>query len=479
MLMQPIPICPPTDVVSLERTRFFPRQLITPDDLTQDQIYLREKLRRHNRLLHGWGVVCGAEVKRGPGDWEVVVQPGYILGPYGDEILIDREVTVDLSREGLDGNAVSPCGESLDIWCSDVRVDRKPGQTLYLAVRYADCQTRPVRVQPVGCGCDETECEYSRIRDSYAVKVLTRLPATYTDPMPQPNIDYLTRCPEGGRGKPCVPCPTEPWVILADITLGADGKVEDGSIDCFAHRRYVLALGEYYFLCKQKEADVDDRAGIAGEMRRLHGDNVMADLKTGVTTEAPKASAAMRRADGTWMSLPVYFSVEPRETYGSFLAREGDRQYYDLTGNRTYTLRELYAMAEVDPDEKIENADEAVSPLEGLRLKVEDLRVVRSGIAGALDGRGLERMDREHAGSPVAAAALPATDLAGVGPRSALGKKLAGMSVADVASMEKQAFIDKALEGVPAARHKAVERQAAETWTNASKVNRLSKAWRE
>ena len=27
----------------LERTRFFARQLVTPDDLTQDQIYFREK----------------------------------------------------------------------------------------------------------------------------------------------------------------------------------------------------------------------------------------------------------------------------------------------------------------------------------------------------------------------------------------------------------------------------------------------------
>ena len=48
----------------LERTRFFARQLVTPDDLTQDQIYFREKHRRHNRMLHGWGIVCGACVLR-------------------------------------------------------------------------------------------------------------------------------------------------------------------------------------------------------------------------------------------------------------------------------------------------------------------------------------------------------------------------------------------------------------------------------
>src|SRR5436190_3870969 len=95
------PQCPPTGLPSLERTRFFARQLVGPDDLTQDQLYFREKARRHNRMLHGWGVVCGARVRQGDGDCEVVIEPGYVLGPYGDEILIDHEVTVDVCKEDL------------------------------------------------------------------------------------------------------------------------------------------------------------------------------------------------------------------------------------------------------------------------------------------------------------------------------------------------------------------------------------------
>jgi len=43
--------------------------------------------------LHGWGVVCGAIVcpvfdsKKEMTSWLVNVSPGYILGPYGDEIV--------------------------------------------------------------------------------------------------------------------------------------------------------------------------------------------------------------------------------------------------------------------------------------------------------------------------------------------------------------------------------------------------------
>ena len=48
----------------LERPRYFPGQLMTPEEMILEQNYFRDKMRRHNRLLHGWGVVCGAVVCR-------------------------------------------------------------------------------------------------------------------------------------------------------------------------------------------------------------------------------------------------------------------------------------------------------------------------------------------------------------------------------------------------------------------------------
>ena len=71
---------------------------------------------------------------------------------YGDEILVDKSVVMDLCREDIDGNAVSACGNALDPWCSDVRINRRPGEPLYIAIRYDECLSRPVRVQSNGCG---------------------------------------------------------------------------------------------------------------------------------------------------------------------------------------------------------------------------------------------------------------------------------------------------------------------------------------
>ncbi len=242
--------CATPGVSSLERVRFFPRQLLTPDDLMQEQEYFRAKSRRHNRMLHGWGIVCGCEVQASDDDWTVCVTPGYLLGPQGDEIVIDDCVKVDLSLQDVDGNAFAGCADAVDPWCSSVKGNLKSGTTVYLAAAYSECYSRPVRVQSAGCGCDDSACEYSRIRDSYVLRVLTSLPTSYDDILKPPDIDDIFDCP-----RPCPPCVEEPWVILAAITI--KGKtISDDDIDG-SYRRYVASFGSFFFTCQDEKPQTD------------------------------------------------------------------------------------------------------------------------------------------------------------------------------------------------------------------------------
>src|SRR4051794_4910379 len=82
----------------LERVRYFPRQLLTAEDMRVEQEYFCEKARRHNRYLHGWGVVCGCTVEPvlDAKAWTVRVCPGYVVAPQGDDILINDCIDVDL-----------------------------------------------------------------------------------------------------------------------------------------------------------------------------------------------------------------------------------------------------------------------------------------------------------------------------------------------------------------------------------------------
>ncbi len=232
---------------SLERSRYFARQLLTADDLTADQQHVLSKLRRHNRYLHGWGVICGAGVRAvSTQNWTVVVEPGYILGPQGDEILIDTCVQVDLSQQGLDGNAASPCVPPVDPWCASTRVDLRIGQQLFIAVAYAECLSRPVRIQPTGCGCEDAGCEYSRIRDGYVIRVLNSLPDSYANLYAQPPVNPRL-CPPGGV-RACPACISDPWVLLAGVIISGS-QIRDSDIDNITYRRHVISFADDYLIC--------------------------------------------------------------------------------------------------------------------------------------------------------------------------------------------------------------------------------------
>lgn len=449
----------------LERTRFFPRQLVTPDDLTQDQIYFRDKHRRHNRMLHGWGVVCGARVKAGKEKCQVAVESGYILGPYGDEIVIPDDIAFDTCKQDPDGNVYSACGEPSDPWCRDVRAERRPNQIYYLAVCYAECRSRPVSLHAGECGCSEPGCEYSRIRDSFSIKLLSELPDSYRDMTP-PDLSLLTRC-TGGR--PCPPCPREPWVILADLTIGADGSI--AKIDCYAHRRYVISFAEYYYVCKTGYKDMM-------EGMKYLARPALVDVRAQAENLKPARSIAVRLASGNWTTLAAHFTVQPGETVASFLAREGDREYFDSSADETYSLRELYSLAGVSPNTVLQNDNDALSPLEGVKLRVADLRVVSDGLAGLLDEEGVHQLDKQFLGAPEASAELSATHLRGLSPSSRLGKKVAGSTIGDIAAQPVDEFVKEAVKGAPAREITALETQARAVWNSAARVARLGDTWK-
>jgi hypothetical protein len=230
----------------LERVRFFPRQLIGADDLNQEQRYHRQKLRNHNRFLHGWGVACGCDV-RPAGEvkkpWQLRICPGYVLTPQGDEIFISTEALFDV--ETCMTESADPCAFSRP--CPPVTRRALEQKTLYLAVRYVECDARPVRVAPVGCSCDDVDCEYSRIRDGYEFCCLGELPATHTKAEP----DCGKLCAPD-KVFPCPPCPADPWVVLATITLPERTKpITLTEIDALADRRplYSTAILQELSVC--------------------------------------------------------------------------------------------------------------------------------------------------------------------------------------------------------------------------------------
>jgi hypothetical protein len=490
----------------LERTRFFARQIVTPDDLTQDQIYFREKSKRHNRMLHGWGVVCGACVRRGATPCEVIIEPGYILGPFGDEIVIDRDTVVDVCKLGT-GEMDGCCAEELDPWCSDVKADCSAG-TYYLAVKYSECMARPVRGGGgCGCGCDDHDCEYSRIRDGFSVKLLRSLPQGYTTPMKPPPFSSVDPCAAKQTARACPPCPTDPWVIVADVSVDAQCQVR--AVNCFTHRRYVMSFAEFFYACTPATAPGAGAGvgtgfvapfvpGVTNTMRMMSlmsGSTGLVDTSAATSGESPRAMVAVTRADGSTTMLPAFFSVERGSTVGDLIEREGERSYYDPATERTYTLREIYHAAGVPASTRIDSAVAALAPLEGrtlgavgapasrgetpgtetthaehpsdvaparTRSRETALSRARERLRDTIDPSALERLrDVDEV------ADLPAASIAGVSATSDLGKRLTGMTIGDVGAMTRDEFVEHATLEVSTRRRKQAAQQAEEVWRRA------------
>jgi hypothetical protein len=155
-------------------------------------------------------VVCGCEVKPAPTQakpFQVVICPGYVVAPTGDEIMIGAPALFDLATCLVSSD--DPCAVSVP--CPPVTTSTPLRSLIYLAVCYRECITRPVRVAPAGCSCDESQCDYSRIRDGYTFSCLSQKPAPVTGPTCEQLCDgVLLSCP---------PCPADDCVVLATIRL--------------------------------------------------------------------------------------------------------------------------------------------------------------------------------------------------------------------------------------------------------------------
>ena len=283
-----------------ERPRYFARQLVTPDDMTLEQDYFRARLRRHNRYLHGWGVVCGAEVVESTKPWKVMVKAGYVLGPYGDEIFVEHDQCVDVRKRCV--TPETPDDEEC------IEAHPAPTQTdadlQWLAIRYVEKKTRLVKVPLGGCGCEDSSCEHTRFKDDYEICVIDHCPESHQNPPPLPLSDGKDR-PEAPD---CPECQEEPWVVLSAFMVDEQGAVTLSQCDC---RRQVLSLGDFWWACSAPAPKQ------AAEQPTTKGDILPIKLPIegpGGLTPPPKAAGVPQNADTAKPATP---STEPTEASAS------------------------------------------------------------------------------------------------------------------------------------------------------------------
>jgi hypothetical protein len=142
----------PTDDIATERNHWYVGKLMGPRDFAADPDYLLSRHRLHNRMLHGWGIVCGLEVEHDPRPecarrW-VVVTPGLALDCHGRELVLKHELRFELP---LDSEHTEP---------------------FLLALRYTETAIEQVPVLDPEHGCAGSRTAANRVREGVELTVV-------------------------------------------------------------------------------------------------------------------------------------------------------------------------------------------------------------------------------------------------------------------------------------------------------------------
>ena len=144
------------DLPNFERNNYFFGKLMTVRDFFAEQHYFNEKRWLINRMINGWGVVCGLNVclKENTTD-TIIITPGLAIDCLGREILICEPQEVSLN------DVVPPFEPSSE----NINTNN-----LAICLEYFDCKTEPVNIPPIDCSKRERG-EFNRIRDSFKIRV--------------------------------------------------------------------------------------------------------------------------------------------------------------------------------------------------------------------------------------------------------------------------------------------------------------------
>lgn len=142
-----------------ERNHYYFGKLMKAEDFKIEQSYFNEKRWLINRMIHGWGVVCGLDVEPTGNPNEVRIMPGLAIDCCGREILVCEPETISLIPKPTE------CSSEMDM------------QHTHDHKRYAIClkyKARKTEPFPIYGACDQEEkCQYNRIKDSFEIKIIT------------------------------------------------------------------------------------------------------------------------------------------------------------------------------------------------------------------------------------------------------------------------------------------------------------------
>lgn len=168
--------CPPV------RNRYFYGKLLDVAQFDLEQSYLNGKRWLLNRLVSGWGVICGLNVQLGPDYQSIVVTPGVAIDKCGHEIMVCRpsdpqplppptQPTSTLGTQSAGATSGALSSGATRSGQMPMMEGWECGEHVTVCICYHECPTDPVPA--MGGDCDtESLCSPGAITERYKIVIL-------------------------------------------------------------------------------------------------------------------------------------------------------------------------------------------------------------------------------------------------------------------------------------------------------------------
>ena len=214
----------PCGLRPFERNNYFHGKLLDVFHFELEQNYLNGKRWLLNRLISGYGVVCGLDVLPARDGRSVIVTPGVALDRAGHEVIVPRQSAPlalpppQASQAPSEGNATEP----------------KKEEYIHVCILFQPCETEPTPVLVDDCG-KVTSCAAAAVQERYKLCIRPGKAPDISCECQAPDmilngrVNYATLVERVTRHCPTVPA--DLCIPLANICFTGDASITASNID--------------------------------------------------------------------------------------------------------------------------------------------------------------------------------------------------------------------------------------------------------
>jgi hypothetical protein len=213
---------------SPERPNYFLGKLLQVYDFELETGYMNDKRHLLNRLVSGYGVICGLDVRPGPDERHIVVTAGVAIDKWGREIIVPEDTKpIEIPAHLIPKDGGPQNGYQQDDYKKNNEDDEG---VVRMMLCYHECEADPTPVLGGDCGTVQ-ECAPGTIRERYRITFKEgaapprHMECRVPDLFRGDRIDYEALVKFVSEG--CPQLPADPCITLANLRLGGDGHACD------------------------------------------------------------------------------------------------------------------------------------------------------------------------------------------------------------------------------------------------------------